>query len=425
MTRSATPRITAYAAIAGVLLLGALAIRRPELVAVAAPFVTFLVVGLLISRPAPLVRVGVHSAPESAMEGEPLDVTLELETSPAIRALEVTLPTPPGLELVRGDPRIVIGLEDQVPREIAVRLRASHWGVYTLGRVRTRTYDEFHLFRFDGSADISRTLRVYPGAETMRTLMRPRRTLALAGNRVARQKGDGLEFADIRPYGPGDRVRSINWRASARRGALWINERHPERNVDVVLLLDTFTHVSSAAGSTLDEMIRGGAGLAAAWLGARDRVSVVGFGGVLQWLEGGSGVRHAYRVVDALMHTRLVFSYAAKGIGAIPPRLLPPGALIAALTPMLDDRMIAALLDLRARGADLVVIEISPEPFIPAATSPAESLARRLWNLEREALRFRCIRAGIPVVTWSMGMPLESVVVEVEAWRRHQHLRAG
>ena len=48
----------------------------------------------------------------------------------------------------------------------------------------------------------------------------------------------------MREWAPGDRVKSINWRASARRGVLWVNEQHPERNTDVVLFLDTFTDVS-------------------------------------------------------------------------------------------------------------------------------------------------------------------------------------
>ena len=52
-----------------------------------------------------------------------------------------------------------------------------------------------------------------------------------------------MEFADLRPFMFGDRVRRINWRASARRGELWVNEQHPERNVDVVLFVDSFAEV--------------------------------------------------------------------------------------------------------------------------------------------------------------------------------------
>jgi len=186
--------------------------------------------------------------------------------------------------------------------------------------------------------------------ETLRTLLRPARTRAQTGNQVARAKGEGIEFADIRPFVPGDRMHNVNWRATARHGGLWINERHPERNVDIVLFLDTFADVSSSAGSTLDEMVRAATSLASAWLAHHDRVGIIGFGGVLQWLEVGGGSRHVYRVVDTLLHTRVMFSYAWKGIEVIPSRLFPPGALVVALSPMLDERSLGALLDLRARG---------------------------------------------------------------------------
>jgi uncharacterized protein (DUF58 family) len=425
MTRTATPRLLAYTLIAAAFLLGALALQRPELVALAAPFALFLAVGLLMSHAPGTVRAHVTVTPESCVEGDPVTLTLDLESSTDIPAMELGVPVPDGIDASSGGSRIVTGISGGVPEQVRLTLRARHWGLFALGTVATRVYDPLHLFRFGGTVGANKTVRVFPSRETMRTLMAPARTLALAGSRVSRQKGDGFEFADLRAFGPGDRLRSINWRASARRGDLWVNERHPERNVDVVLFLDTFTHATSVEGSTLDEMIRGGAGLAAAWLGAHDRVGVVGFGGVLQWLEAGSGVRHAYRVVDALMNTQVVFSYAWKGIDVIPSRLLPPSALLVALTPMLDERVIAALLDLKARGFDVVVIELVPDAFVPGPATQTATVARRLWTLEREALRFRYSRAGVPVVRWTVGTPLEGVVMEVEAWRRRRQLRAG
>ena len=58
-------------------------------------------------------------------------------------------------------------------------------------------------------------------------LLRPLRTQPYVGNQVARVEGDGIEFADIRAFVAGDRLRSINWRASARRGELHVNEYVP------------------------------------------------------------------------------------------------------------------------------------------------------------------------------------------------------
>ena len=99
-------------------------------------------------------------------------------------------------------------------------------------------------------------LKVYPHAEALRALLRPQETQLSAGNQVARARGEGIEFADLRQFAPGDRLRRINWRASARRGQLWVNEAHPERNADVVLFLDTFAEARRTGPGTLDLAVR-------------------------------------------------------------------------------------------------------------------------------------------------------------------------
>ena len=70
------------------------------------------------------------------------------------------------------------------------------------------------------------------------------------GNQVSRAKSEGIEFADIREWTPGDRVRQHQLaRERARGGELLVNEQHPERNTDVVLFLDTFADVQSATAA--------------------------------------------------------------------------------------------------------------------------------------------------------------------------------
>ena len=67
-----------------------------------------------------------------------------------------------------------------------------------------------------------------------------------------------------------------------------------------------------------------------------------------------------YRIVDSLLDTEIVLNYAWKDLDVIPRRTLPPKALVIALTPLLDERAAGALIDLRARGFDLAIVEISP-----------------------------------------------------------------
>jgi uncharacterized protein (DUF58 family) len=260
-------------------------------------------------------------------------------------------------------------------------------------------------------------LRVYPAVERLRALLPPLETQASVGDQLSRSKGEGIEFADLRPWAPGDRVRRINWRASARRGDLWVNEQHPERNSDVVLFLDTFAQVGGDRG-THDLAVRAATSLAHRYLERKDRVGLVGFGGRVSWLVPSSGTLQLYKVVDSLLQSEVVMSFTTWDVSILPPRSLPPKALVLALSPLLDWRSASTLLDVRARGFDLVVVEVSPVPFVRPGRDARAQLAHRVWQLSREALRARYEQAGVPVVEWRQGVALNVPLEEVAAFRR-------
>jgi uncharacterized protein (DUF58 family) len=288
--------------------------------------------------------------------------------------------------------------------------------------VFARAHGAFGFVTWEWQVDDPQPLKVYPTEEAVRALLRPLDTQVFSGNHVARQRGEGIEFADLRQFVPGDRLRNVNWRASARRAELWVNQQHPERNADVVLFLDTFTEASHEGRSTLDLALRAASSLVARYLRQKDRVGFVTFGGMLNWLLPATGTAQMYRIVDSLLDTRIVLNYAWRNIEILPRGTLPPKAIVLALTPLLDDRAATALLDVRARGFDLVVVEISPEPFLAPPSDEVQRVARRLWRLRREALRGRFERAGVPVATWDEGRGLAVALEEVTSFRRHARL---
>jgi uncharacterized protein (DUF58 family) len=418
MTRRASPRVAAYAALAALGLLGALALRRPELAVLAAPFAGLLALGLATSRP-PELGLWLTVARERAIEGDEVRATIELNSERPVERLEVLLVLPAGLETVHDENPVSVRLGHEDERTIELTLRCRNWGNFELGEVYLRARDRLGLFLWEGQVRRPRRLRVYPSPERLQRMLAPLETQAYAGNQVARVKGDGLEFADTRAYVPGDRLHSINWRASARRGELIVNDRHPERNTDVIVFLDSFAEVRTAEESSLDRGVRAAATFAALALAGRDRVGLVTFGGVLRWLMPGSGLQQRYRLVDAVLETEVEFSYAWKDVNVIPARVLPPKALVVGITPLLDARSVAALLDLRARGHDLAVVEVSPVPFVEPGTSESDQLAYRLWLLRRQELRSRFERLGVAIATWDDEAPLAVAVEGVRAFRRH------
>ncbi|HMI99886.1 MAG TPA: DUF58 domain-containing protein [Gaiellaceae bacterium] len=417
MSHAATAKLRVYPVLAAAGLVAALALGRPELAALAAPFAVLVAVGLALAKP-PELRLYVELDRERQLEGRDVVVDLELAARRPVERLELLFRMPPGLETGAPNPRLIRLAFDEQP-EIQLPIRCLHWGAYELGEVLWRSRDVFGLVAFEGLIREPHALKVYPRGETLQRLLRPLETQAFSGNQVARQRGEGIEFADLRPFTSGDRVRRVNWRATARRGVPWVNEAHPERNSDVVIFLDTFAEARRADLGTLDLGVRAAAALATHYLEEKDRVGLVAFGGVLNWLTVSSGMTQLYRIVDSLLDAEILLSYAWKDLNVIPPRTLPPRALVIALSPLLDERAVSALIDLRGRGFDLAVIELSPFPFVDEGETETERLAYRLWRLRREALRSRYAALGVPIVEWREGVPMEAVVEEVRAFRRH------
>jgi uncharacterized protein (DUF58 family) len=420
VNRTASPKVTAYAALGGIALVAALVTRRPELAALGAPFLLLLGAGL-IGATDPELRASVEVDHDRLIDGDDVMVEIELAAAHAIERLELLLELPAGVTVADGANPLAVRLPAD-GRTVTLRLRAERWGAYRIGDLSVRSRDAFGLFARTGRIPAGVPVKVFPRQEALRRLLRPAETQLYSGDELARMKGEGLEFADLRPFAFGDRVRRINWRASARRGELWVNEQHPERNVDVVLFVDSFAELRRDSSSTLDLAVRAAATLADRYTRRRDRVGLVSFGGYLRWLAPGGGLAQLYRIIDALLDTEITLSHAWKEIDHVPARTLPPQALVVALTPLLDERSIRALLDLRARGFDLDVIELSPAGFIDPGTAEAEQLAYRLWRLQREALRARFHAAGVPVVEWREGDPLARPIEEVTAFRRNATL---
>jgi uncharacterized protein (DUF58 family) len=421
VTRTASPRLRGYAGLAAIGLLLGIALGRPELVALGAPFALFLGVALAASRP-PAIRVGLTLGSDAAVEGREVEAELELASEDGVERIDVAVTLPAGVVADGLPPPAALHLSRGDSQQFGFLLRGRRWGAYRIGEAVVRAYDRFGLFAYDARLEGSAPLRVYPRPEWVRKLLRALETQPFSGNEVARTKGEGIEFADIRPFVFGDRVRRINWRASAKRQELYVSESHPERNTDVVIFLDAFVDVGTEEGGTLEQAVRAAATLAGAYLRRRNRVGLVSFSGIVHWLTPAMGERQLYRIVETLLETSVVASYVWRGIDHVPVRTLPPKALVVALTPLLDERSVGALFDLRARGFDLVVVEVSPLPFVAAGGGAVEELGHRLWKLSRDALRFRYQRLGVAVVEWREGEPLAQAVEEVIAFRRSARL---
>jgi uncharacterized protein (DUF58 family) len=417
VTANRSAKVLGYAVLSGMGLLGSLVLGTPVPAAMAVPFLVLLIVGMAVTGE-PRFELSARLERERALEGDVVGLQLDFSASSDVGWVQVLPALPADLSVNNPVGALGIHLRPGDQRRLTVELACHRWGVYRVGRLVVRVHDAFRLFTFESVLEPDLRFRVYPRPEALSRLVPPAETQVFSGNEVSRRKGEGIEFADARPFLPGDQVRRVNWPLSTRLGELHVNERLQERNADVVVFLDTFSELRLGHDGTLEMAVRAASVLAEHYLRRRDRLGLVSFGGTLRWIRPSMGVAQAYQVAEALIDTRVAESYAWKGIEVVPPRMLPPKALVVALTPLLDERTIHALFDLRGRGYDLTVLEVAPESFAGPSREQAGELGYRLWRLRRDVLRNRYRQLGVAVVRWRPGQPLERALEEVREFRR-------
>lgn len=405
-----TARLHTFAALTAVGLIAALATGRPELAALAAPFAVALVAGIAAAAP-PHVEVSVELTTDRVIQGDALDVTVTVTAAAETRPVELLLDLPPGIETLDppGAAAWTVALRAREPRVLTATVVAHRWGRHDLGRVVLRVRPALGLLAWQTNLRSPRVLRVLPDAGTLRRVMRPSDTRNDNGNQVARTLGAGIEFADVRPFRPGDRASRVNWRVSARRGETYVNDQHPERNAEAVLLLDTFADDPAHGSATLDRAVHAACSLSTAMLAARDRVGIVSLGGSTDWVTPGMGERARFVIVEQLLGSVARWTDAERSLRWLPPSVLPPHALVVVLSPLSDDRMLRAIIDIRRRGFDTTVIELTPT--LPDAGQ--RSAARRLWHLQRDVRRHTLEAVGVRVAAYGEEDPLAFVVADL------------
>ena len=79
---------------------------------------------------------------------------------------------------------------------------------------------------------------LYMVAKSNESLIPPKISGTIGGPYLTKLKGRGMEFAEARLYQPGDDVRHIDWRVTARTGSTYTKLYREERERPVMLVLD-------------------------------------------------------------------------------------------------------------------------------------------------------------------------------------------
>jgi len=178
-----------------------------------------------------------------AFAGEPFDVDLWLQSKRRTGAYAISVEEPLQADTGRkadAARRFALHIAPQGRVQLSCTLPPRARGVYPLPRLRWSSAFPFGMARCSLRSAAEGELLVFPArgrlGEAITSGLAPRTIRAGAPSRTGLQTD---EFRSIREYRPGDNVRRIHWRASARLGTLCVREVERERAAPVVVLLDS------------------------------------------------------------------------------------------------------------------------------------------------------------------------------------------
>ncbi|MHA1244081.1 MAG: DUF58 domain-containing protein [Candidatus Heimdallarchaeota archaeon] len=160
----------------------------------------------------------------------------------AIDHLEIYEAYPETMDLVLGENYIFTRINAGAKAEFSFILRTPVRGLYKIGPTKVIIHDRLGFYQEERTKEEFDEIIVYPSYEDikkLKTLGAKRQLGKIFGIHKTKLKGTGMDFWGIRDYYPEDAFRHIDWKAFSRTNKLQIREFETEKNVRVMVLLDT------------------------------------------------------------------------------------------------------------------------------------------------------------------------------------------
>lgn len=291
-------------------------------------------------------------------------------------------------------------------------------GQYCWENIRVTVSDPFGLF--DKTIDLAAEaeLLVLPGQVRVKPPeFHPRHTIRAPGANLSRLPGSGIDFFGVRAYYPGDPLRWIHWRLSARYPKqLFSKEFEREEMADICLILDgaAAMNLKNETQELFEVSVEAAAVLAQGILRAGNRLSMLLLGNRVVRVFPGTGKHQLAHILNQLAACEPGENVNLNMLKYLPVKLFPRRALIILVTPLRinDTPAIARLL---ARGYQVLIV--SPDPVKFTNRCLRQSLAVRAAVVERTAQLWHLRKLGARVFEWPVDQPQST-----EREKRIQHL---
>ena len=224
--------------------------------------------------------------------------------------------------------------------------------------------------------------------------------------------GSGTEFYSLREFVPGDSLRSVNWKALAKKGKMMVNETVREDVMDVILLLDA-REVSAVGGgrdTPLEMSCRAAATYAKQLLDERINVALMTYGDSIKRVDLDRGEHHLFKILTSLSSVKpegnLKLEIVLKDL--LP--YIPSGSPIILLSSLDDDHTISeAFTSTISRGYTITTISPSSLDFEEKMKRiPHQPLL--IARIERENMISEVRSFGMQIGDWKADEAVNTVL---------------
>lgn len=238
-----------------------------------------------LARAAPVRALRFARAGATSVRlGESAEVHLTV-TNPSPRPLRAELrdawpPSSwePGTAYAASRHRLTVPARER--RRVTTVLRPTRRGDRAAALVTVRSHGPLGVAARQGNHAVPWTVRALPPFTSRKHLpAKLSRLRELDGRTTVLTRGEGTEFDSLREYVPGDDVRAIDWRATARQATVAVRTWRPERDRHLLLVLDTGRTSAGRVGDVprLDAAMDAALLLTALATRAGDRVDLLAY----------------------------------------------------------------------------------------------------------------------------------------------------
>lgn len=367
--------------------------------------------GLLLTRPAHIsvTRAPIHTRHR---ENDELHIILTIHNRGRSTTFVEVADHPPALFRVRegsNHARNALRPGEECTHEYTLEMPVK--GRYEFGQIDIRIQDAWGLRASTTQLEAPASTVVIPATQKLRKVpSRTRYPRIFLGAHLVRSPGQGMEFFGLRDYMPGDPLKEVNWKASARSPNLVVNQREKETVADVTIFLDARQPMAFGRADDNPNLwsARATATLSEFFAQRRDKVRLVIYGENIHTLDPTGGQNHQRHILDALtdLTPRGATPFATVAHRTIPRLRRKSPAII--ITSLLDDpTLVEGCALLRGLGMHILVLAIQPRHQLNDLDT------NQLVELDRKLTISDLRGVGAHVIEWDGESSLSQRLMEV------------